>query len=69
MKSFRGRNGIDTGGTIHLSMLERICFLLLLTLYSYIAPAQEKDNIETLEHFFAGVPLKDDFAKMVLLHS
>ena len=43
--------------------MKRPCFLILLTLYSYIAPAQGKDNIETLDHFFAGVPLKEDYTK------
>ena len=63
MKSFRARNGKDTDAGIHLKMVKKICVLILLILYFYLVPAQGKDNIETLDHFFAGVPLKDDFAK------
>jgi hypothetical protein len=41
----------------------RTCFLVLLFLSFISTSAQEKDNAETLDHFFAGVPLKEDFVK------
>ena len=41
--------------------MQRIYILHLLFLSSIIVPAQEKDNIKTLDHFFAGVPLTKDF--------
>jgi hypothetical protein len=43
--------------------IKRINVLFLLFLLSLNAQAQKKDNLETLDEFFAGVPLKNDFSK------
>ena len=38
-------------------------FILFLFISCFLAlPGQERQNVETLDHFFAGVPLKKDFA-------
>jgi hypothetical protein len=44
-------------------MITRIYLLFLLLLFSGAGQAQENNNNETLDDYFAGVPLKEDFAK------
>jgi hypothetical protein len=44
-------------------MIARICLAILLLLFSCAGRTQENNNNVTLDDYFAGVPLREDFAK------